>query len=81
LRRIVGEDHAAICRERLAEHEAPLLLFRGGRNLDREPVRCVAASNGQRYFAQSRLRSIDSGGRITRGVVRRGRGSACDERG
>ena len=86
LRRFVGEDHPAVGRDRLAEHEASLLLLGGCSDLDRELVGASLGMDRQWHFAKSGLRLIGelrlgSRHRSRRALLRRGLGNGILRRG
>ena len=71
LRRIVGEDHAAIGAERPAVHQACLLLLRRARDFDDEPVGLRARADVERHLLEA------GGGALGQQRRRRAAGGAC----
>src|SRR5439155_25423130 len=75
LGRVVREDHPAVTRERLHEHEPALLLLGRGGDLDHEAVIAVRRMNRQRYLHESGLGAL-----FSRHILRRRLRAAGDQR-
>ena len=77
LRRVVGEDHAAVGGQRLAVHQALRLLLGRARDLDREAVRLALRDcDGQRHLLEPRGGALERhGGAMPKAGRRRRRSS------